>query len=100
MEIRLEPSITCCIEKTAKREYERILSLLLKVEKADTNLEEEFELLRVFLESADFGKLRSHSEDVLNKGGRVEFILRSVDSVTPYEIEINQLESNEEEIEV
>ena len=52
MEIKLEPSLTHCIETTAKREYERVLGQLLKGKEEDSQLAEELELLRIFLESA------------------------------------------------
>jgi hypothetical protein len=88
VEIRLEPSLAGCIETVAKREYERVLSILLKEDREDGQLEKELELLRVFLESADFGRLRSLSEDILLDGRRVEFILRSTDTPPGYEIEV------------
>jgi len=90
MEIRLEPSLSNCIETVAKREYERVLSILLKEDQEDRQLEEELELLRLFLESADFSQLRSLSEDILLGGRRVEFILKSTDSPPGYEVGINQ----------
>ncbi len=88
IEIRLEPSLADCIETIAKREYERVLGILLKEDREDRQLEEELELLRVFLESADFGQLRSLSEDLLLDGRRVEFIVRSTDKPPGYEIEV------------
>ncbi|HOE15996.1 MAG TPA: hypothetical protein PLX02_00930 [Syntrophorhabdaceae bacterium] len=85
IEIKLEPSLSSCIETVAKREYERVLSILLKRDIEDRQLEEELELLRLFLESADFGQLRSLSEDLLLDGSRVECILRSASSPPGYE---------------
>lgn len=94
MELRLEPSTSSCIETVAKREYERVLSLLLKGEQVDKKLEEELELLKLFLESADFGKLRRLSEEHLIRGKRVEFILRWIDSIFSYKIEVNQFKDD------
>lgn len=91
MEIRLEPDLSNCIETIAKREYERVLSILLRANKEDIQLGEELELLRLFLESADFGRLRSLSEDILREGKRVEFTLQSTESLPGYKVEINQL---------
>jgi hypothetical protein len=88
-EIRLEPTLSGCIETVAKREYERILSVLLKARDEDPRLAEELELLRLFLESADFGELRSRSDEFLLAGGRVEFRLRSTKEMPGYEIEMN-----------
>ncbi len=88
MEIKLEPSLSNCIETVAKREYERVLSMLLKGDREDRQLEEELELLRLFLESADFGQLRSLSEELLLDGRRVGFTLRSTGSPPGYEVGI------------
>lgn len=87
MEIKLKPSLSHCIETVAKREYERVLSLLLGGKQEDSLLDE-LELLRLFLESADFRQLRSRSEEALLAGRRIEFILRSTHGVPAYEIEI------------
>jgi hypothetical protein len=43
----------------SKKEYERTLNLLLKERGIDEGLGERLEVLRLFLESADFGHLRS-----------------------------------------
>jgi hypothetical protein len=88
MEIKLEPSLSNCIETVAKREYERVLSLLLRGEQEDRQLGEGLELLRMFLETADFGQLRCRSEEFLLAGGRVEFRLRSTNNMPAYEVEI------------
>jgi len=90
MEIKLKPTLSHCIETVAKREYERVLSILLKRDQEDTRLAEELELLRLFLESADFGRLRGLSEDLLIDGRNVEFTLKSIDSPPGYEVGINQ----------
>lgn len=91
MEIRLEPTVAICIETTAQREYKRVLNALLKEDQEDRRLEEELELLKLFLESADFGRLRSISEKVLLEGNRVEFILKSSKNSPGYELEVNEL---------
>jgi hypothetical protein len=88
MEVTLEPSFSSCIETVAKAQYERVLSVLLKGKKEDEGLEQELELLRVFLESADFRQLRSFSEPALLEGGRVFFILRPTNGAPGYEIEM------------
>jgi len=41
----------------------------------DSKLEERIELLKAFLESADFGRLRSRSEAYLVKGKKVRFVI-------------------------
>lgn len=92
MEIKLEPSLTHCIETTAKRDYERVLGQLLKGKEEDSQLAETLELLRIFLESADFGQLRSRCDDSLVAGKRVEVRLTSSSSAPGYEIEIVEIE--------
>jgi hypothetical protein len=87
-EIVLEPSITHCIESVAKTEYERILRLLLRAKKEDPRLADELELLRLFLESADFGVLRSRCEDPLAAGKHVKVKLRSAGGVPDWNIEV------------
>ena len=91
MELRLEPNISSCIETVAKREYNKVLGMLLKGEQEDKELLEALELLRLFLESADFRKLRSASEGFLLNGRRVAFLLKSSSGTPGYEIEINQV---------
>ncbi len=72
--IELEPELDACIETKAKREYNRTLSQLLK-KGEQAELAEELDILRLFLESADFNKLRSESEKHLVEGKNVKFIL-------------------------
>jgi hypothetical protein len=91
MEIKLEPSLSHCIETVAKREYERVLSLLLRGKQEDSQLEEELELLRMFLESADFSELRSQCEEFLLSGRQIEVRLRSTSVLPKYEIQINEV---------
>lgn len=91
MEIKLEPSLSHCIETVAKREYERVLSLLLRGKHEDAQLAEELELPRMFLESADFSELRSQCEELLLSGRQIEVRLRSTSVLPKYEIEINEV---------
>jgi hypothetical protein len=90
MEIKLVPNPSNCIETVAKKEYEKVLSILLRADEEDSDLAEKLELLRIFLESADFGHLRSLSEEHLMAGGQVEFLLRSTENQPGYEIEMNR----------
>ncbi len=69
------PTLSCCIEALCKKEYESTLNLLLKHEGLDEVLGEKLELLRLFLETADFGHLRSQYEGYLMEGKKVVFIL-------------------------
>jgi hypothetical protein len=92
MEVKLEPNLSHCIETVAKREYEKVLSLLLRGKQEDSLLDK-LELLRLFLESADFGQLRSRCEELLLAGRRIEVILKSTHGVPPYEIEIREAQN-------
>ena len=75
------------METKAKREYNQILSELLK--KGDEEkLIEKLETLRLFIESSDFNKLRSESEKHLLKGRRVKFILRLVEGKPKCEMKV------------
>jgi hypothetical protein len=89
MGIRLEPDLSHCVETVAKKEYERVLSILLRGNYEDKRLEDELELLRLFLESADFGSLRSRCEEFLLQGGQVTVKLRSTNGMPEYEIEVH-----------
>jgi hypothetical protein len=73
--IELIPTVSHCIETVAKREYWKNVDEYLRNRKADRKLEERIELLRSFLESADFGALRTRSEKHLVEGERVKFTL-------------------------
>ncbi len=75
--IELKPNLSSCIETLSKKEYERTLNLLLKEERVDEELGEKLEALRLFLESADFGHLRSQYEGYLTDGKKVTFVIYS-----------------------
>ncbi|OPY69965.1 MAG: hypothetical protein A4E57_00843 [Syntrophorhabdaceae bacterium PtaU1.Bin034] len=89
MEIMLEPDLSHCIETVAKREYERVLSLLLKGRDEDKSLENELELLRLFLESADFGSLRSRCDEFLLAGKQVRVRLKLIERAPGYDVEMD-----------
>jgi hypothetical protein len=46
------------------------------------------ELLRIFLESADFGQLRSRCEELLLVGKLVSVRLKSINALPKYEVEV------------
>ncbi len=73
--IELKPNLSSCIETLSKKEYERTLNLLLKEGSGDERLGERLEVLRLFLESADFGHLRSQYEGYLTEGKEVTFLI-------------------------
>ena len=84
--IELEPELSACIETKAKREYQKNLSRLLN--KGNKGFQEKAELLRLFLESTDFGKLRSQYEQYLVQGKKVRFILYWQQGKPEYEMQI------------
>jgi hypothetical protein len=73
--VELKPNLSSCIETVSKKEYERTLNLLLKEKSVDEGLGERLEVLRLFLESADFGHLRSQYEGYLTEGKEVTFLI-------------------------
>ncbi len=91
IEIKLKPSLSSCIETVAKRQYEKVLNKLLSTQQEDPQLLDVLELLRVFLESADFRQLRSRSEMILVSGKQVEFTLRSTNGEPKFEIALHQV---------
>jgi hypothetical protein len=71
----LVPDLSHCIETVARRKYENLVGSYLQTGKDDSKFGEKVELLRSFLESADFRKLRKQSEGYLLKGQKIKFIL-------------------------
>ncbi len=73
--IELKPDLSNCIETLSKKEYERTLNRLLKEGRVNEELGERLEVLRLFLESADFGHLRGQYEGYLTEGKKVTFLI-------------------------
>jgi hypothetical protein len=84
--IELKPNLSSCIETLSKREYERTLNLLLKEGSVDKRLGERFEVLRLFLESTDFGHLRSQYEGYLTEGKKVTFLIYPEEGKVSYKL--------------
>jgi hypothetical protein len=84
--IELIPTLTHCVQTTAKQEFSRGLDEYLRKEEEDAALGERIELLRMFLESADFRELRRESEKHLMKGRTVRFILSLEDGVPRHQM--------------
>ena len=74
------------METQAKRQYKEISERLLKGEK--NNLAERLEILRLFLESANFNKLRSESESHMVEGENVKFIVHREGGKPVYKMEV------------
>ena len=73
MKIELVPDLEHCIETLARKKHTELTQLLLTKEVNNTESEEKLETLRLFLETADFRKLRAESEKHLAKGESVRF---------------------------
>jgi hypothetical protein len=86
--IELTPTLTHCIQSTAKQEYSRGLDQYLQNDEEDSELGARVELLRLFLESADFRELRRQSEKHLVRGKTVRFILQLEAGEPRYEMTV------------
>jgi hypothetical protein len=75
MQIELFPSLSHCIETTAKQEFWKSVDEYME-KQGDRQLEERIELLKAFLESVDFRELRCESEKHLVDGKKVTFVIR------------------------
>jgi len=84
--VELLPTLELCIEGTARREYLKRADEYMQRDKKDRKLEEKIELLRMFLETADFRKLRAESEKHLIEGKKVRFILTLENGKPEYEM--------------
>jgi hypothetical protein len=84
--IELKPSLSSCIETLSKKEYERTLNLLLKDGGMDGELAERLEVLRLFLESTDFGHLRTQYEGDLSEGRKVTFLIYPEEGKMSYKL--------------
>jgi hypothetical protein len=75
IKVELVPDLSHCIETVVKREYQETVQSLLSLETACEELKERVEILRLFLESTDFRKLRAESDAHLLWGERVRFVV-------------------------
>jgi len=73
--IELIPSLSHCIETVAKEEYWSAVNKFMEGKQEDKELQQRIELLKAFLESMDFKRLRRESEKHLIQGKRVKFIV-------------------------
>ena len=85
--MELEPELDACVQTQAKRQYEQLMSEILeKGEKGEAVAK--FELLRLFLESTDFTRLRGEYEKHLTAGNKVKFTICLVNGKPEYEMKI------------
>ena len=88
--IELFPSLSHCIETTAREEFRNSVNQYMKSGREDKKLEEKIELLKAFLESMDFKKLRSQSERYLVEGKKVKFVICWKEGKPGYEMVVTE----------
>ncbi len=88
--IELTPRLDHCIETTARQEFSRSAGEYMQGGREDRELEERIELLRMFLEAADFKKLRRESEKHLTEGKTVIYILYKERGKPKYEMKMER----------
>ena len=86
VQIELIPDNLHCIETVARKAYNDLVGNYLQAGEGNSDFEAEVELLRAFLESADFRKLRKESGEYLVKGQKIKFILYCEQEKTGYRI--------------
>jgi len=84
--IELRPNLSHCIEAAAREEFRTSAVQYMKAGCKDEKLGQKIQLLRAFLESADFKKLRAQSERHLVEGQKVRFVIWRTGSKTSYEM--------------
>jgi hypothetical protein len=84
--IELLPSLSHCIETTAREGFWNLVNQYMEGGQEDKKLEEKIEILKSFLESMDFKKLRSQSERYLIEGKQVKFVISCKEGKPNYEM--------------
>lgn len=79
--IELFPTLEYCIESTARTEFNLLAGRYLELGKKNADLEAKLELLRNFLETADFPTLRQESNLYLLAEKSVKFIISDRDGM-------------------
>jgi translation initiation factor IF-3 len=69
---------------------QKVRFLIIESGQEDKKLEERIELLKAFLESMDFKKLRSQSEKYLVEGKKVKFVIRWKEGKPSYEMVVTE----------
>jgi len=75
LKIKLAPDTDHCIETLARAEHRKLQNLLLESRKEHRTVEKKLELLSLFVETADFRRLRAESEKKMAEGKKVEFTI-------------------------
>ncbi len=93
-EVVLAPDAHHCIETVARNEYRRCVDACFRLDRLEPELEVRVEILRLFLEQADFRRLRRESETFITAGRPVRFLIGLHGERTRWRIEA---ETTEEE---
>ena len=88
LKIELVPDLTHCIETVAKKEHAAVFKQILTPGQRNKELEEKLEILRLFLERADFKQLRAESERQLIEGRGVKFTVYLSNDMPEHEMRI------------
>jgi hypothetical protein len=75
VKVELVPDLAHCIETVARTAHAETLKKLLRPGRRDKVLEQKLEILRLFLETSDFRRLRADSEQRLMRGEKVKFLV-------------------------
>jgi len=84
--IELFPNLSHCIETAAREEFWNAANQYMESGQKDKKLEERIKLLKAFLESMNFKKLRSQSERYLVEGKQVKFVISWKEGKPSYEM--------------
>jgi len=85
--IELEPVLGRCIQTTARERHRQLVEHILRCGVATDSEAQEADLLRMFLETADFPRLRAESEPLLVQGSRVVFQISSAGDRVSWKME-------------
>ena len=73
--IEFLPSLSHCIETVAREEFWSLVNKYMESVQEDKEVENNIKLLKAFLESMDFKKLRRESEEYLTQGRAIKFVV-------------------------
>ena len=88
LHVELVPDLSHCIETAARREYEDMLKQLLGTGEANKELQKRLEILKLFLQTADFKRLRKESEQYLLTGKKVKFVIYAEAGASKYIMQV------------
>lgn len=90
IQVQLVPTLSSCIETTAKREYWQTVNEYMRGGALDEEVAGRIEVLKTFLESADFRELRKESERYLLEDKKIKFLLSLAEGKLECELEVTE----------